>query len=96
MGNKLRLIVTSYSNSLHTRKLKDKETGAPVEGLRQFSDFFLQHQQHGIGVQGGLEAMIHSIQLHTELEPHKGRARPWNSSFHALWPWISEALVAAT
>ena len=42
-----------------------------VEGLRPFSDFFLQHHQYGIGTQGGLEAMIHAIQLSVELDPGK-------------------------
>jgi hypothetical protein len=59
-------IPTSYSNSLHTRKLKDKEGRTLDEGaMREFKEFFLAHNQFGIGVPGGLEAMIHLIQLHT-------------------------------
>ena len=30
--------------------------------LRKFKEFFLAHNQFGIGVPGGLEAMIHLIQ----------------------------------
>ena len=66
---KLRLIPTSYSNSLHTRKLKDKEGRTLDEGaMREFKEFFLAHNQFGIGVPGGLEAMIHLIQLHVETQ----------------------------
>jgi hypothetical protein len=72
MGCKLRVIATLYSNCLHTNKLKRKD-GEPVEdsGLRQFSDFFLQHRQFGVGVKGGLEAMCHSMRLLTDLYPDR-------------------------
>ena len=61
MATKLRLIATSYSNSLHTNKLVNKDTDQPVEGLRPFKDFFLPHGQYAIGVPGGLEAMVHCL-----------------------------------
>ena len=75
MGCKLRLVSTSYSNSLHSRKYKSEDPDAreiPDEAVqREWSDFFLKHQQYGISVAGGLEAMIHTIRLYTELMPHR-------------------------
>jgi hypothetical protein len=71
IGSKLRVISTLYSNCLHTDKIKDPHGDPLPDGLRPFSEFFLQHKQFGVGVKGGLEALCHYLRLQMEINPDK-------------------------
>ena len=69
--NKLRLVSTTYSNITHAAPTPHMSDTIKAALSRPFSDFFVKHRQFGIGVKGGLEAVVHGVQLLSELQPWK-------------------------
>ena len=70
--SKLRLTATAYNNILHMTAAGAKKKKVPADLLCDpFASFFLEHRQFGVGVQGGLETVIHSIQLLSQQFPER-------------------------
>jgi hypothetical protein len=70
--SKLRLVATAYNNVLHMTAAGAKKKKISADLLCDpFASFFLEHRQFGVGVQGGLETVIHSIQLLSQQYPER-------------------------